>query len=102
MFMSRRGPRADPRVGQSGEERFRENEGFELRVVRELRPTPAGRFHDDMHVAIFRKGRKVQEIRHGEGSHGCKCAAQRRKRRTDAKDNRYLSDGSQGEMMREY
>jgi hypothetical protein len=53
-------------IGQSGEKRFRENEGFEFGVVRKFRSAPPGRFHDDMHVAIFRKARQVQEIRHGE------------------------------------
>ena len=54
------------RVGQSREERFREDEAIEFRVVGELRPAAPGRFHDDMHVAIFCKGRQVDEIRHGE------------------------------------
>ena len=54
-------------IGQSGEERFRENEGFEFRIVIKFGSAPTGRFHDDMHVAIFCKGRQVDEIRHGEG-----------------------------------
>jgi hypothetical protein len=37
-------------------------------VIRELGPAAAGRFHDDMHVAIFCKGRQVDEIRHDEVS----------------------------------
>ena len=55
------------RSRQSGEERFRENEGFEFRVVFKFGSAPAGRFHDDMHVAIFCKGWQVDEVRHGEG-----------------------------------
>jgi hypothetical protein len=53
-------------IGQSGEKRFREDEGVEFRVVRKFGSAPARRFHDDTHVAIFRKGRQVHEIRHGE------------------------------------
>ena len=54
-------------IGQSGQERFRENECFEFRIVIKFGSAPTGRFHDDMHVAIFCKGRQVDEIRHGEG-----------------------------------
>ena len=37
---------------------------FQFRVVREFRAAAAGRFDDDLHVAVFRKGRQVDEIRH--------------------------------------
>jgi hypothetical protein len=53
-------------IGQSGEERFRESEGFELRVVRNFGAAAAGCFDDDMHVAILCEGRKVNEVRHSE------------------------------------
>src|SRR5258706_2325506 len=73
------------REGQSCQERFRENERFQFRVIRELGAAAPGRFHDDMHVAIFCKRWQVDEIRHGGGLHGC-CSVrrQRRKCRTDA------------------
>ena len=54
------------------------NEAVEFRVIRELRPAAAGRFHDDMYVAIFCKGRQIDEIRHDKGPL-MECAAQRRK-----------------------
>jgi hypothetical protein len=34
--------------------------------VGEFRPTAAGRFDDDMHVAVFREGWQVDEIGHDE------------------------------------
>jgi hypothetical protein len=55
-------------IGQSSEERFREDECFQFLVVCELSSAPARRFHDNMHVAIFCKGRQVDEVRHSQGS----------------------------------
>ena len=62
-------------IGQSGEERFREDECFQFGVVRKFGPAPAGRFHDDMDVAVFCKGRQVDEVRHGEGPREWVCGA---------------------------
>ena len=55
-------------IGQAGEERFGEGESFEFRVVRKFCAAATRRFDDDMHVAAFRKGREVNEIRHGGAS----------------------------------
>ena len=52
-------------IGQAGQQRFAEGEGFELRVVGEFRAAAAGCFDDDMDVAVFREGRQVDEIGHG-------------------------------------
>ena len=51
------------------------NEAVEFRVIRELRPAAAGRFHDDMYIAIFCKGRQVDEIRHDKGPLNGVCGA---------------------------
>jgi hypothetical protein len=69
VIRSRRGYEAKVMgISQSGKKRFRENEGFEFRVVFKFDSAPAGRCHDDMHIAIFCKRRQVDEVRYGECS----------------------------------
>jgi hypothetical protein len=50
-------------IGKPGEERFREDERFQFGLVGKFGFAPAGRFHEDIHVAIFCKGRQIDEVR---------------------------------------
>ena len=47
------------RISQAGQQRFAQRKAFELWIVGEFRPAAAGRFDNNMNVAIIRKGRQV-------------------------------------------